>query len=232
MIDPAPGSGSWNMGVDALLLESAVESEVCSLRFYGWDQPTLSLGYFQESNPGAIPDELADLPVVRRLSGGGAIVHDQELTYSCALPARHPLSSAPRELYTHVHKLVMGVLAGFGIAAQLRGEGSPEKAAEFLCFGRGDDFDLVVQGHKVLGSAQRRRKGAILQHGSLVLRGSRRTPQLPGLWDLTQKRLLPLELADQLSQAIGSLLASHLRLAQLTPAESRHVMASVQSREG
>jgi hypothetical protein len=100
---------------------------------------------------------------------GGAIVHDRELTYSCALAASHPFVREPRKIYTSVHLAVIELLAGYGLSATLRGESLPGLDREFLCFGRGDQDDVVIGPEKILGSAQRRRKGAVLQHGSLVL---------------------------------------------------------------
>jgi hypothetical protein len=152
------------MAVDETLLDSAAEG-ICTVRWYRWEQATLSLGYFQSQEEALADSRLRDLPIVRRLSGGGAIVHHHELTYSCAVPALHPLAAAPRRLYSAVHEGIIGVLAEFGYEAALRGTNAPALGAEYLCFGRMDDFDVVMGGHKVLGSAQRRRKGAVLQHG-------------------------------------------------------------------
>src|SRR5688500_9559950 len=88
VITDPPASGAWNMAVDEALLESAATGSVATLRFYEWHEPTLSLGYFQ---PAADREQHAAsraCPLVRRASGGGAIVHDRELTYSLAWPLR------------------------------------------------------------------------------------------------------------------------------------------------
>lgn len=170
IIDPAPSTGAWNMAVDEALLNAAIEEEGSLVRLYRWSEPTVSLGYFQSLAATRDHPLLRELPVVRRLSGGGAILHHHELTYSVTLSAGHPLARIPREMYTSVHFCVVNVLAEFGVAASLRGAADESRGGRFLCFGRGDAFDVVMGQHKVLGSAQRRRKGAILQHGSLILR--------------------------------------------------------------
>src|SRR5687767_6703039 len=85
IIDP-PAEGSWNMAVDEALLESAADSGEITLRFYEWSRATLSLGYFQSHAERSGHTASLACPMVRRSTGGGAIVHDQELTYSLVVP--------------------------------------------------------------------------------------------------------------------------------------------------
>lgn len=205
IVDPAPGAGVWNMAVDETLLESATAG-ICTVRWYRWEQATLSLGYFQSAETALGDLRLRNLPIVRRLTGGGAIVHHHELTYSCAVPALHPLATAPRRLYTAVHEQIIGVLAEFSYSAALRGTQAPSRAAEYLCFGRMDDFDVVMGVHKVLGSAQRRRKGAVLQHGSLVLENSEWAPMFPGIFECGGQRASIPDLLERLADALAGLL--------------------------
>lgn len=172
------------MRVDADLLRRAVEEGTSTLRFYTWDQPTISLGYFQK-DISSVPEPLAGLPVVKRLSGGGAILHHHELTYSIALSHTHPATAQPSALYGSIHRGVLSVLETGGLVAQLRGDANADPANKsFLCFARADPNDIVVGANKVVGSAQRRRKGAILQHGSIVFQKSAFAPQFPGVVDL------------------------------------------------
>lgn len=202
IVEPEPQSGDWNMAVDAALLSSAVESRTTTLRWYRWNEPTVSLGYFQRATETAA--EIAALPTVRRLSGGGAIVHDREITYSLALPPTHPRAAAPVALYDLVHRAVVDVLRSLGVPATLRGaSGEP---TGFLCFGRNDRHDVILNGYKIVGSAQRRRRGAVLQHGSIILARSVHTPQFPGLWDLHpthQPPELPSIFAEAIVRALG-----------------------------
>jgi len=183
-VDLTPISGGFNMARDEWLLQRAIDADETSLRFYRWDEPTLSLGYFQEKTGKEIPKRFENLLKIRRLSGGGAILHDQEITYSFAIPATHPLASTPVKLYGIVHQAIIDVLKIQGVTARMRGEEQKEINNRFLCFLRGDCHDIVIGDHKILGSAQRRRKGAILQHGSLVLKQSFHAPEVPGIYEL------------------------------------------------
>ena len=182
VIDDQPGSGQWNMAVDETLLESALNSAVCTVRIYRWREATLSLGYFQDAFEKEGLPAVSILPCVRRLSGGGAIVHHHELTYSLAVPTGHLLVTEPRQLYGAIHKQIIQWLEKANVAAELRGNESSvgsEGNKSFLCFSRGDAQDIMCEGKKILGSAQRRRKGAVLQHGSLVLQTSPFAPHIP-----------------------------------------------------
>jgi len=221
IVDLHPGSGAWNMAVDEALLESAVAGGACATRWYCWSQPTLSTGYFQRLEEALQDKRFAGLPVVRRLTGGGAIIHHHELTYSCALPARHPLARNVRDLYAAVHGAVIRVLSGFGFEASLRGSTRADRRDEFLCFGRGDDFDVVMNGCKVLGSAQRRRKGAVLQHGSLLLRRSERAVEFPGIFDCAGRDVPVGDLVKQLGHAVGAVLSRQAVRGSLSENEER-----------
>lgn len=200
-IDPA-ATGAANMAADEALLTAAVEYGKCAIRWYQWSEPTISLGYFQTESRELLPVNLRELPVVKRVTGGGAILHHHELTYACAIPAAHPLAMNPSDLYVKVHEQIAAVLATFEITVQLRGDSCYEKNTEFLCFARGDEFDLVCREHKIAGSAQRRRKGAILQHGSLLLRRSEFAPQFPGLFDLVGREIPLPELTAVLAAGV------------------------------
>lgn len=198
LIEPHPGTGPWNMAVDEVLLEAARDG-CCTLRFYRWREATLSLGYFQAGPAAAGFPALSALPVVRRLSGGGAILHHHEWTYSCAVPPTHALARSPQQLYEQVHAGFMAVLARRGVTTHLRRETDEGRKHAFLCFGRGDPHDLVLEGHKVLGSAQRRRRGAVLQHGSLLLKRSPHADAFPGILDLAPESVLDKNTVEELA---------------------------------
>ena len=225
IIDPEPRSGPLNMAIDEVLLESALDPGIRSLRFYQWSQPTLSLGYFQKRDDLAIPESLQTLPVVRRLSGGGAIVHHYEWTYSCAVPAASLLARVPSELYTRMHKAIIKVLRRHGIDAKLRGDAKiadnseQQSDSDFLCFTRGDPNDVMLDEHKILGSAQRRRRGAILQHGSLLRPAADYAPELPGICELATA---PTDLSRfhyDLAKGMGKVLGDDLYDVALTAEE-------------
>ena len=180
------------MEVDEALLKNATSDGPVVMRVYQWDRPTLSLGHFQrledrESNP-----LIAELPWVRRRTGGGAIVHDLELTYSIVIPNRidQPTKGHSEALYRSIHLALVEGLRSLGWDAKLSEtctcQTNPSKASEpFLCFLRRSPVDILVNGDKIVGSAQRRSATGLLQHGSFLLRRSQSTPELCGLLDAT-----------------------------------------------
>jgi lipoate-protein ligase A len=219
------------MALDEALLLEAAESGLAGLRFYEWDQPTLSLGYFQRYADRAVHVPSLRCALVRRTTGGGAILHDHELTYSCTLPSGHPLARRAEGLYYAIHESIADVLAGFGIAAHLQscderaldfpsqaptggcgcaatapataGKASRSANEPFLCFERRTAGDIIFNGQKVVGSAQRRCRGAVLQHGSILLARSSNAPELPGVSELAGRRVDARELAAKLRAVLS-----------------------------
>ena len=186
--------GVVNMAADEALGAEAERTGLPLIRFYGWSRPTVSLGAFQKlADAQAIPD-IASAALVRRPSGGGAIVHGSDLTYALAVPKQHPLGQTAQQLYTAAHTAMAAVLQASGIEARLYA--AEPMDAEFFCFSRRAGGDLVVAGAgdgpaaidpKIMGSAQRRLAGAVVQHGSLLLRtnpGVGSVARHPGLEDL------------------------------------------------
>lgn len=209
IIDP-PRDGITNMAIDEFLLESACQQDAVTLRFYRWSEPTLSLGYFQSIRDRF--DHPASLPcrMLRRASGGGAIVHDQEITYSFATPLSMRQSNETSVFYQAFHESLVRVLAEFGIESNLTdGEfsGQPSCPKAFLCFQRHAKGDVVLDRQKVLGSAQRRAKRGIIQHGSLLLRRSPAAPELSGIFDIAgtsiDQEILMRYWVEKLSVALG-----------------------------
>lgn len=184
LLEPEPQSGTWNMSVDQTLLNAAATDGIATFRWYRWSEPTLSLGYFQEATEIDADPRWRGVPRVRRLTGGGAILHHHEWTYSIAVPPRQQLFRHPEELYDLVHAAIIAMLAARGVSLKLRGTTEKQSPEPMLCFSRRDSHDVVRDQHKILGSAQRRRRGAILQHGSLLLKASPLTPSQLGLHDL------------------------------------------------
>ena len=192
------------MAVDEALLEAAESRGQWSLRFYQWSEPTLSLGYFQSISE--LGDRWQHTALVRRSSGGGAIMHDAELTYSLAVPSNSPLARQPLRLYEAVHLGIVACLEEYGIEARLcqTPNDTPLKNQPLLCFGRRSAGDVLVGEAKICGSAQRRRRGAVLQHGSIVLGTSPLAPQIAGLDEIAALRIDPVELADALAVELSS----------------------------
>jgi lipoate-protein ligase A len=182
------------MAADEALLEHVIASGRPALRFYTWDPPTLSLGYFQP-----FAERLPGITVVRRMTGGGAIVHDRELTYALGLP---PAEKA-REWPCRLHDMVRDALAACGVRIATSGCGEENGRGRFLCFEHHTPGDLLIAGHKIGGSAQRRRDGAVLQHGSVLLAASSHAPQLRGIVELTGVEVAPQQLADEIAHELS-----------------------------
>lgn len=184
-----PAVGSWNMAVDEALLRSAADDHGLTLRVYRWEPATLSLGYFQSFEARHTHPFSQACPVVRRATGGGAIVHDQEITYSLSAAVSNRWSSRVSEWYDLIHNAWITTLAHYGIHAQRCPATDAERESQFLCFQRRAAGDLLLDGHKIGGSAQRRHRDAVLQHGSLLLSRSAAAPELPGIAQLAGKPL-------------------------------------------
>ena len=202
IVDP-PLSGERNMAVDEALLRNVKPDWPVVLRIYRWDRPTLSIGHFQRIEDRIQHPSLSELPWVRRKTGGGAIVHDQELTYSVLLPNRLVQSSKGHSeaLYRDIHLSFVEKLTSLGWDAGLSESCTcPTKEQRntepFLCFLRRSPVDLIVGVDKILGSAQRRTAAGLLQHGSYLLRRSQWTPELCGLLDTAKKPTSKTELRE------------------------------------
>lgn len=174
IIHDPPLDGPTNMARDEALMEFVGDGRSpATMRLYQWDEPTVSLGYFQPfAEYQALAPPAGDLPMVRRPTGGGAILHDLELTYSLTLAIDDRLlATGPRALYGLVHDAITMALDEIGITATPSGFTDDSGAARgpFFCFARRHAADLLVGGDKIAGSAQRRTRLAILQHGSIVI---------------------------------------------------------------
>jgi len=221
IIDDA-ANGAWNMSMDQALLETANSTGLVTLRFYTWSEPTLSLGYFQSHLDRVHHPSSQACPMVRRKTGGGAILHHHELTYSLCVPAQHRWSKQNSDLYRLVHRAIIELLAQDSITAHLFGEVDEPILAchskdqlpvatidnrDFMCFKRRAEGDIVLDGHKVVGSAQRRLRNALLQHGSLLLFGSKFASELFGIKDLVSEwpeSQLAKKLADVIFGSLGT----------------------------
>jgi lipoate-protein ligase A len=319
------------MAVDETLLEAAANEGQCTLRFYQWAEPTLSLGYFQAYADRARHEASRRSAVVRRTSGGGAILHDFDVTYSLAVPEGHPLAVNRLRTYRVVHDALIEVLAGMGIEAWLfdpdaaetggnggagrrpsdspspgqrpgiveaselvqsaqrantspngwpvgptsekgrsgdpgrcpglgeqgscgaveqpsscptegrqcncqpnqgLGEQSPCGAGKepFLCFQRRAPGDVVVKGEKIAGSAQRRCRGAVLQHGSVLLARSPAAPELDGLKELTARTILVNEFIQAWSEKLYLVLAVRWQPGSLSERQRRRAAELVKEK--
>ena len=158
----------FNMGLDeALLVTPGLPP---TLRFYTWKPDTLSLGYFQKLSD--VPGAEKAGAIVRRITGGGAIHHVRELTFSISADLSTELyAGSLSDSYARVHAAIARALSKFDVEARLRGESalSSDRADTGMCFHHSTSLDLVWDGKKGVGSAQRRKHGRVLHHGSIKL---------------------------------------------------------------
>jgi len=164
-----------NMEIDYTLWQSVAKKESPpTLRFYQWDPSAVSLGYNQNAER-VINTEFckdSNIPVVKRPTGGSAIFHDAELTYSfCSHVDGHPSFASPLGSYFAVCRGIINGMKRTGLKLEPRGfsEGKEPSFTGRDCFSLSSRHDLVYGNKKVVGSAQRRNRRAFLQHGSILL---------------------------------------------------------------
>lgn len=246
LVHTPPARGAWNMAVDEAILENSGRGDVPpTLRLYAWEPPCLSLGY---SQPAADADRAAlaarGWDLVRRPTGGRAILHTAELTYSvCGPPSDPRLAGSVLESYRILAQALLGALHRLGIPAESSAEASLPAGSDPrgpVCFEVPSNYEITVYGKKLIGSAQARRKDGVLQHGSLPLAGdlegiiqglifpgeaeraaaARRLAQRAATVEQVSGAPLAWETAAQaFSAAFGEILNLELEPAGLTPAE-------------
>lgn len=170
--------GAWNMAVDEAVLESVGRGESDpTLRLYAWEPACLSLGRAQQFADVDLERLRArGWDVVRRATGGRAILHVDELTYSIeAAAAEEPVSGPLLESYNRLARGLLRAVRQLGIPAEMKpGTSGSGRAWDPVCFDVPSAYEITVQGKKLIGSAQARRKEGVLQHGSLPLTGDLR----------------------------------------------------------
>ena len=163
-LNSGPCDPAFNMALDEALLESACAPGAPVLRFYGWTQPAASFGYFQHHAEIERTTQLR--PLVRRPTGGGLVPHDADWTYSLAFPTTHEwYSLSAKESYRRVHEWVRDAFAKAGLATELAT--CCRKSAPGECFAGHEQSDVLWQGRKIAGAAQRRTKAGLLIQGSV-----------------------------------------------------------------
>ena len=177
LIITPPAEGAWNMALDEALLESVGEQgELPVLRLYGWQPPCLSLGYAQPITDANL-ENLQSLgwSLVRRPTGGRAVLHIDELTYSIIAPLNEPrVKGSIMESYRRLSQALVRTLMLLGLQPQADQEydlpvGSQKNAP--VCFEVPSNYEITVGGKKLIGSAQARKHHGVLQHGAIPLSG-------------------------------------------------------------
>ncbi len=161
--DDASLSAAFNMAMDEALLETATTA---AIRFYGWARPSVSFGYFGKFQEAVEAGPGRDL--VRRWTGGGIVLHGTDLTYSIVVPATNQyLVRSPLDLYSDVHATICETLHQDGVNAVLA-DAASQKVSD-ACFANPVRSDVLIDGRKIAGAAQRRSRLGLLQQGSIQL---------------------------------------------------------------
>lgn len=174
-MDP-PRAGATNMAIDEALFEGVKAGGLPALRLYRWDPPCLSFGRNQPARCTYDPERAAEagIDIVRRPTGGLAVLHDRELTYGVAVPAG--TIGGPRDTYLAINRALVQGLVRLGIPASTAspapGPATPlDRSGRDPCFARAAPGEVAAEGRKLVGSAQRCERRTILQHGSILLDG-------------------------------------------------------------
>jgi lipoyl(octanoyl) transferase len=164
LLDSGPGNPAFNMAFDHALLESAPSRACPLLRFYAWSLPAASFGYFQRPHQVQLLTPLR--PLVRRPTGGGLVPHDGDWTYSLCFPPTHPWHALrATQSYLRLHAWIQDALRQLQIQSTLAPES--QRDAQGQCFVGAERNDLLWQGRKIAGAAQRRNRSGLLIQGSI-----------------------------------------------------------------
>ena len=168
-VDEQSRPGWTNMAIDQSLLDRAEQRGESWLRLYQWQPHCLSFGRHEPALRRYDVDRIREmgLDTVRRPTGGRAVWHCRELTYAVAAPV--PRLGSLQAAYLEIHRMVAAALEEFGTAASLAAPTGPSPIDAGACFARAAGGEVMVAGRKIVGSAQLRRGGALLQHGSIML---------------------------------------------------------------
>ncbi len=153
-----------NMAIDEAMLESAATALSPTLRFYGWSEPAATFGYFQHYRD--VADYTTLRPLIRRPTGGGLVPHDADWTYSLAFPPHsgwYGLSAW--QSYERLHQWIAASLASVQVESSLAP--TSWKEAPGRCFAGAERFDVLQEGRKIAGAAQRRTRSGLLIQGSI-----------------------------------------------------------------
>lgn len=174
LIKTEPANGAWNMAVDEAILEAvAARLAPATLRLYAWEPACLSLGraqLFSDIDPSLI--QFAGVDLVRRITGGRAILHADELTYSITAPSAEPrVAGDIPASYMHLSAGLLQALQLLGVNATNNHHAMQRAGAGAVCFEVPSQYEITFGERKLLGSAQVRRRNVVLQHGTLPLTG-------------------------------------------------------------
>ncbi len=250
-LNEPPQSAAINMACDEAIAIAYAEGKVRpTLRFYRWSEPSFSIGAFQELGQDWIDAleggaEDAPLVLVRRITGGRALLHDRELTYSVVAGTNDPhFTSGIKGTYYAIAKGLLRGLQKLGIDAYIHRpskEARPRREKAPLCFASTSWYEIAVGGKKMIGSAQRRWRGTFLQHGSLMIERSQRAFPDERQWvsekQVSLSELLPVlpshaDLIERLKAGFEQVLDICLEPGRISPYEKERIDHLVREKYG
>ncbi len=244
IIEDGPGEAGWNMAVDEAIAESCRRELVPpTIRFYTWARPALTIGYFQkaERDLDQTVCRREGIPIVRRITGGRAVLHGNDLTY-CVASGAH-VAELPNTIQGTFFEISRGFIEGLrrlGVEADAVRTPAKETGRSPLCFMSTSWYEITCKGRKIIGSAQRRWRDGMLQQGSLLLGFNPeayykffRVPdetrreqiiqetrsRVIGLDDIVPIRMPPKTIVNQIATGFETSLGITLKPAGLTPLE-------------
>jgi len=163
--DTEPRSAALNMAVDEALLNATTSP---AIRFYRWERPSISFGYFGLF--AEVADQQPQRDLIRRWTGGGIVPHGEDLTYSVFIPRGDLIfARSSREIYSQLHDAIRRTLKTHGVNALLANDGAPKISEQ--CFANPVHADLLSNGKKIAGAAHRRSRVGLLHQGSIQISG-------------------------------------------------------------
>ena len=250
-LNTGESTAAWNMAVDELLFESCrahlreglpPEEAPLTFRVYAWSPPAISLGRGQAAERDIFIERLADegIDICRRLTGGRAVLHDCELTYSVT-GSQALLGDVIEETYHTISRGLAEGLASLGAQVELAPPSGSAYASQGSCFATASVWELAIGGKKMVGSAQCREGGAVLQHGSVLLRSSEerlasllkprgaermlsRNVHAVGLWEVLGEEITFHELAEALKAGLEKVLGFRFLPNLLTSTENARAL--------
>jgi len=169
-IDTGLGSAEWNMAVDEVLLKNQKESDFPILRFYGWHK-ALSLGRFSKIEESIDLEKLNKnkIACVRRLSGGGILVHDNDLSYTIIIPRIFLEDKSVKESYFYLCYFLINLYKKLGLNAEFACKSGLQSGHSNICLAGREPYDIMIDGKKMGGNAQRYTRNTLFQHGSIPI---------------------------------------------------------------
>ena len=224
-----------NMAIDEAVF--GVSMRCCEpapvLRFYGWEPSAISIGYFQPARElDGEREARAGIDLVRRATGGSAILHKDELTYCLCIESLGLAGRRATEmLYIATHKALMRAFGSLGAPVRMRGDdATPAAESSPFCFAKPTKFDIMVGDRKLVGSAQRRRGRLLLQHGSIPICGNHDVPHATCLEEATGQTHPFAEVVDCVRDGFASQFHTRLETRSLYDAEHELAMCLAETK--